>query len=332
MRRQQPRGTQWEAFFETAADTSVSAFIDRYEDASVPADRALTIDWHTLTQHNDSLATDVLQAPAEHVCREFGTTSQPAAIAGLTSLSAGSSQLPAARVRVANLPDSETYDVGELRTRHLDRLVAVQGEVTATEPVEPLLTMGVFVCHRCGAEHELPRQEYGDLIEPYECENCERQGPFTLNRDRSTLVDFQELTLIPADTNRNDPPTLPVYLRADLCDRVGTHDIVTVVGVYDTLPMQLQQDSRLSVYIEANNIDQQAETRVDRLDRSELRDEVRDYVARTQDADDTFNVKRDTIVAAFEERGVRATEVQDVLDDLVDDGELLDGGAGLMVA
>ena len=324
-----PSQQDFEAFYRDAYASDVEAFLDEYGGNGTPGKGALRIDWQALDDHDPNLADAVLKFPEQSVMPFDGRSRTPVAVDALEA-HAGRS-LPGARVRIHNLPDRETYRVGDLRTRHLSGLVAVRGTVAKAHPVEPLLVAGVFTCQRCGAETEFP-QGYGEIQEPVtECLNCENDGPWHLDRHRSSLVDFQCVSLMPADSNLDDPPIVPAYLKTDLCDRVGKDDDVTVVGVYDTMPLELQKEVQLNVFVEASEVDQETATQRDKLTKEELREKIVRIVETRSERGSSFGADRAAVVDDIVSEGVREEEVEDCIEELVDDTELGDAGSGKLM-
>jgi replicative DNA helicase Mcm len=97
----------------------------------------------------------------------------------------------------------------------------------------PKIERAVFVCQRCGAETEVPQSEAG-FQEPYQCESCERQGPFKLDPDRSEFVDSQKLRVQESPeglAGGETPQSIDIHIEDDVTGEVTPGDHVTVTGV-----------------------------------------------------------------------------------------------------
>lgn len=177
--------------------------------------------------------------------------------------------LSGAAVRIYDVPDANTLLVGEFSpSDRRGTWAAIEGQVSKRTEVKPDPDVAVFVCQRCGYGNEIAQPD-GDLQEPYECESCERQGPFSVDFDQSSFTDMQWIKLEqPPDVAQgNSQASLEVVLRNDLVDSVESGDRVTVTG---DLTM-VNDDGDFSVYVEADalsvddtdfhDIDVDAETR-----------------------------------------------------------------------
>nr|WP_233265185.1 hypothetical protein [Halomarina oriensis] len=215
-------------------------------------------------------------------------------------------------VRIRNLPTEHTYRVGKQRTRHLGHLIALTGTVIETEGVVPFASEAAWECQRCGTMTRM-KQSAGKMIEPSICGACENQGPFVFNERESDLVDFQEVVLIPQDTELDSPPAVTVFAKDDLCDRMGVDDRVTVVGVFDTLPKQ--NETKLKTYVEAFDLDVDEYQEVG-ADSAELSDRIVAFVEEHMDEGSDWGVHRETVVTEFRKKGLREEEVRDTIETL----------------
>ncbi len=328
----QPDSNRYEKyldFYKTAYSEEVSVFEEAYFGDGNPGQGPFQIDWQDLDAYDPNLAADVLKDPEIEIINPPGKDRKPLAIRALNEHS--ERRFLNATVRVHNLPEAETYRVGDLRTTHLGDLIAVEGQVVKVHAVEPMITTAFYECQRCGTGREYP-QDYGEIQEPHACEACEQDNPpWKLVRRHSELVDFQCVSIIPAETNRENPPSIPVYLKQDLCDRLGKGDVITVVGVYDIMPFQLQKEVQLNVFIEANQIDQEVATTADKLTTSELDSEITTLVSALAEEGATFGADEAAVIESLTDRGVREEEVTDRVDELKNQNELAAAGDGLLM-
>jgi len=185
--------------------------------------KSLELDWRDLYQMDPDLADDYINHPdqleeaAEEALRLYDLP---------VDVSLGQ-----AHVRVHGL--SEHTEIREIRAEHLNTLVSVQGMVRKATDVMPKIQRAVFVCQRCGAETEVPQGDAG-FQEPYQCESCERQGPFKLDPDRSEFVDSQKLRVQESPeglAGGETPQSIDVHIEDDATGEVTPGDHVTVTGV-----------------------------------------------------------------------------------------------------
>ncbi|PSQ16972.1 MCM family protein [Halobacteriales archaeon QS_8_69_26] len=185
--------------------------------------RSLYVDWNDLYRFDADLADDYLAQPGQlrqHAEEALRLYDLPVDV-----------KLGGAHVRVRNLP--ETTEIRDLRSRHVGRLVAVQGLVRKATDVRPKLQHAAFECQRCGSLTPI-EQSSTEYEEPHECQGCERQGPFQLNVDQSEFVDSQQLRVqeSPEGLRGGETPrSIDVRIEDDLTGEVAPGDHVTVTGI-----------------------------------------------------------------------------------------------------
>ncbi|WP_128476734.1 LAGLIDADG family homing endonuclease [Halorussus pelagicus] len=185
--------------------------------------RSLSIDWTELYRYDADLADDFLSQPEQ--LREYAEEALR-----LYDLPVDVS-LGQAHVRVENL-DTIT-DIREIRARHVNTMVSVQGIVRKATNVRPKIQEAAFECQRCGTLTYIP-QSGGDFQEPHECQGCERQGPFQINFDQSEFVDSQKIRVQESPEGLRGgetPQSLDVHIEDDITGEVTPGDHVTVTGI-----------------------------------------------------------------------------------------------------
>lgn len=287
-----------------------------------PNRQSVRFDWQDINAFNEDVAEQILTNPKkgrkalENAVKEWDEVDIPEAV-----------------IRVHNIPEDYHFRVGKQRSLHLGNLITIEGEVVEMAGVKPFAREAALQCMDCGHTHHR-RQSYGKMVEPGVCLGCDNASvDYRLRRHESDLIDYREVTLKRADTNLDDdPPTLTIYLTEDLVDRIGPGDLVSLVGYYDTA--DLQRKSILETYLDTWDIESQKEgVTADKLSPEELEAMIVEEVEENQDNDtSTFGAERDAVIEAIADRGVRETEVEDRLDELVDESELSElGGGRLMV-
>ncbi|WP_256391470.1 LAGLIDADG family homing endonuclease [Natronoarchaeum rubrum] len=185
--------------------------------------RSLHVDWQDLYKYDPDLADDYLSQPeqlqeyAEEALRIYDL---PVDVS-----------LGRAHVRVHNLP--ETTEIRQIRSRHVGKLLGVQGIIRKATDVRPKIEEAAFECQRCGTLTYIP-QSSSDFQEPHECQGCERQGPFNINFDQSEFVDAQRLRVQESPEGLRGgetPQSVDVTIEDDVTGQVTPGDHVTVTGI-----------------------------------------------------------------------------------------------------
>jgi len=185
--------------------------------------RSLYIDWEDIYTFDPDIADDFVSQPGQ--LREYAQEALR-----LYDLPVDVS-LGRAHVRVTNI--GETTEIRALRARHRNKLVSVQGLVRKATGVRPKVTEAAFECQRCGTLSYVP-QTKGNFQEPYECQGCERQGPFQINFDQSEFIDAQKIRVQESPeglSGGETPESIDVHIEDDITGEVSPGDHVTVTGV-----------------------------------------------------------------------------------------------------
>lgn len=296
-----------------------------YADAiSVAADtdvsrRSVTFDWEDIRECDEDVAESLFTEPS----RTRG---------GLAQAIHDEYDVEDVTVRIGNIPSRHTYRVGKYRTPDLGTLIGVEGEVVSAKAVEPFAKRAALVCVRCGTTMKL-RQTFGRMDEPAECFGCEHSNPgYKFDRAQSEIIDYREVTLIPAESNLEDPPMLTATLKEDLVDNIGPGDVATLIGVYDTA--QTQSKATLQTYLDVWTVEGVEAAETDKLSAAEL-DQL--IVERTESqqsqSDGTFGVaEADIVTSIVDDEGVRQTEVEKRVSALKEANEIHEVGGGKIMA
>lgn len=168
--------------------------------------------------------------------------------------------------------ESLTYSIDQIRADHSSEFLAVTGQVHRVTSSKPRIQEAVFECQRCGTLNRTP--VITDFREPYECEGCERQGPFQVNSQKSEFVDFQQIRLQqpPEEVRGGEGESIDVEVQGDLVDEINPGDRVDVSGV-----IRMKQESNDSPlfpqYVEGRAVDVR-ETDFEDIDIEEHRDRI----------------------------------------------------------
>ncbi|WP_135854856.1 LAGLIDADG family homing endonuclease [Halorussus salinus] len=251
--------------------------------------RSLYVDWTDLYRYDSDLADDFLSQPEQ--LREYAEEALR-----LYDLPVDVS-LGQAHVRVQNLDQST--DIREIRARHVNTMVSVQGIVRKATDVRPKIQEAAFECQRCGTLTYIP-QSGGDFQEPHECQGCERQGPFQINFDQSEFVDSQKLRVQESPEGLRGgetPQSLDVHIEDDITGEVTPGDHVTVTGVLHLEQQGSGQDKSavFDVYMDGISVTIEDE----QFEEMDITDEDKQEIVELSQSDDIYEQMVDSMAPAI---------------------------------
>jgi replicative DNA helicase Mcm len=164
------------------------------------------------------------------------------------------------RIRLFETPKSIEVKIREIRAKHLDQLISVDGIVRQASEVRPHVVNARFECPSCGAILSVLQIEK-KFREPSRC-SCGRKGLFKLLSKE--MVDAQRLVIEESPDSLDggeQPRRITVFLKEDLVDprmeeRTTPGSRVRLIGILKEVPIPLQTGSistRFDLAIEANN-------------------------------------------------------------------------------
>ncbi|MEK6856336.1 MAG: minichromosome maintenance protein MCM [Nanoarchaeota archaeon] len=174
------------------------------------------------------------------------------------------------RIRFSTLPSSWKIKIREIRAKHLDQLISIEGIVRQTSDVRPQVVNAKFECPTCGAILSVLQIDR-KFQEPSRC-TCGWKGQF--KQISKEMVDTQRLAIEEASDSLDggeQPRRINVFLKEDLVDpkmenRTTPGSRVKIFGVLKEVPIPLQTgaiSTRFDIAIEANNIIPMEETFAD---------------------------------------------------------------------
>lgn len=180
--------------------------------------------------------------------------------------------LSEATVRFHNL-DTHTKKVDELRDEDVGVLRSVSGQISKASAIRPVVKEAVWECQRCGTLTPIPVEN--ELREPHECQGCQRQGPFLLNYDQSTVKNHQLIRIKqPPEEATNSTQIgneIDAHIEGDLVGYADAGERADVPGVlrvdYD------EGDPTLDFYLDAWSVDKVEDDYRD-LDKDDHREEI----------------------------------------------------------
>ncbi len=193
------------------------------------------------------------------------------------------------RVRLNNLPESHSMKIRNIRSRHLNELVVVEGIIRQASDVRPQVVNARFECPSCGTVISVLQIEK-KFREPSRC-SCGRRGGFRLISKE--MVDTQRLVIEESPeslTGGEQPKRLNVFVKEDLVepkmeDKTTPGAKIKVIGILKEVPVPLStggMSTRFELAIEVNNLIPLEET-FEELDISE--EDERQITELSQDPD-----------------------------------------------
>ena len=219
----------------------------------------LTVDFAELIKFNLELSEEFLENPvellkaAELAVKEFDL---PTKIAKFN-------------IRFTNLPDSVRVSVSDIRSKHLNKFVKIEGVVRQKTDVRPHVTASKFECPSCGNILTILQLDK-KYKEPSRC-GCGRKGKF--KEISKELVDGQGLVLeeAPDELDGSQPRRINVFLKDDLVSPISERrsspgSRVRVYGWATEVPITLKSGGQATKYdliIEANLVEPLQEDQIE---------------------------------------------------------------------
>ncbi|MCS7134356.1 MAG: minichromosome maintenance protein MCM [Candidatus Pacearchaeota archaeon] len=210
--------------------------------------KAIQVSFHDIATFSHELAEYILNKPEEAIAlmelalEELGLLTSP-------------------RIRLTDLPESQILKIREIRAKHLNQLLVIEGIVRQASEVRPQVTNAKFECPTCGTVISVLQLEK-KFREPSRC-SCGRKTGFKLLSKE--LVDAQRIVIEESPESLSggeQPRRINVFLKEDLVEpKMEEHtnpgSRVRVIGILKELPVPLVGggiSTRFDFIIEANNI------------------------------------------------------------------------------
>ncbi len=164
-------------------------------------------------------------------------------------------------VRFTNLPQSSGVRIKDLRSRHLKKLVVVEGLIRQASEVRPEAVEVEFECMDCGNKIAVLQTGFS-LRKPSKC-IC---GKKYFKEIGKKLIDVQNLKIeeCPEQLEGGEQPSrVDVILQDDLVepelrDRLTPGNHIRVIGCLREMPIPLKtggKSKRFDIYVRANNVE-----------------------------------------------------------------------------
>ncbi|MFP4530818.1 MAG: cell division protein, partial [Halodesulfurarchaeum sp.] len=281
--RDQELTDRFETFFREYRSDAIADLARRYPREA----KSLEIDYEDLFRFDPDFADDLLETP-----RRFLDAAEEAL--RLYDLPVDK-DLANAHVRVTNLP--EPTEIRDIRAEHLGTLIAVQGIVRKATSVKPKIEQAAFECLRCGTITVVPQAD-GDFQDPYQCDGCEREGPFQFLTDanETEFVDAQKLRIQESPEGLGGgetPENIDMHIEDDITGEVSPGDHVTATGILRLDDSDIDStDSRVfDMYLEGVSVTIEDEE----FEEMEITDAEREEIIRLSEEPDIYERIVDSI-------------------------------------
>ena len=171
------------------------------------------------------------------------------------------------KVRLINLPEGHQIKVRNIRSRHLNELVVIEGIIRQASDVRPQVVNAKFECPSCGTVISVLQMEK-KFREPSRC-SCGRKGGFRLMSKE--MVDTQRLVIEESPESLSggeQPKRINVFVKEDLVEPIMEEKTtpgsrIKIIGTLKEVPVPLPTgglSTRFELAIEANNLIPMEET------------------------------------------------------------------------
>ena len=211
----------------------------------------IVLDFSLLIKFNSEISEEILENPeellkaAELSIREFELPRK------VTKFS----------VRLKNIPESQKISISEIRSKHLNKFITVEGIVRQKSDVRPHVTAAKFECPSCGNILNVLQLDK-KYKEPTRC-GCGRKGKF--KEISKALVDGQGLVLeeAPDVLDGMQPKRINIFLKDDLVSPISERKSspgsrVRAIGWVTEVPITLRtggQSTKYDLIVEANYVE-----------------------------------------------------------------------------
>ena len=208
----------------------------------------LYVDFMNLTEFSNKLSDEILSNPDETLklieiaFEEFGLIKN-------------------IRIRMYNLPKSQDIKIRNIRSKHLNEMVVMEGIIRQASDVRPQVVNAKFECPSCGTVISLLQIEK-KFREPSRC-SCGRRGGFKLISKE--MVDTQRIVIEEAPESLSggeQPKRINAFVKEDLVEpkmeeKTTPGSRIKIIGILKEVPVPLHTgglSTRFELAIEVNNL------------------------------------------------------------------------------
>src|SRR3989344_3225666 len=162
------------------------------------------LDFMKLTEFSNRLSEEILLNP-EEILRLMETAIEESPL------------VENARIRLSNLPKDQEIKVRNIRSKHLNELIVIEGIIRQASDVRPQVVNARFECPSCGTVISVLQIEK-KFREPSRC-SCGRRGGFRLISKE--MVDTQRLVVEESPESLSggeQPKRINIFVKEDLVE------------------------------------------------------------------------------------------------------------------
>jgi len=235
--------------------------LDKYRERlsimAVSGKKSFVVDFDELLASETKLAQQLLDNPDEYF--EYANRAAKAQLQ--IEEPEYAEEIGNVTVRFLGLPEAIPLRI--LGSKHIGKLVMLEGIAVRASPARPLVMEAAFKCKWCGAMSNVT-QSGPFLTAPLACSapECRRKSSFDFIQEESTFIDSQDVRI--QERPEDLPPgQLPRWLdikllERDLVDAARPGDHVSVVGVTRAVASRLPRVGQLrsfTLHLDTNHID-----------------------------------------------------------------------------
>ncbi len=237
---------RFEEFYNAEYKKQIERIIESY-----PQERSIVVDFKALEKFDPILADELLDNP-DTILEAAQNAIQNIHIPTLTT------EAFKPHVRFTNLPKDSEIDVKNLSSKHIGKMISVEGLVRQITDALPKLILAVWKCRRCGNVYRIP-QERQRVIQPNMCECHSKE--FDLEEEKSGFMDYQKIQIQETleKLKGNEQATyVDVYASDDLVNRVAAGDKTKFIGVLRLIPPQKDKKTVYGRYLDVSYLEETA--------------------------------------------------------------------------
>jgi len=209
---------------------------------------AVYIDFMKLSEFSKQLSEEILSNPEEILSLMEDAMEESGLVKSI-------------RIRLFNLPKSQEMKVRNIRSKHLNELIIIEGIIRQASDVRPQVVNAKFECPSCGTVISVLQIEK-KFREPTGC-SCGRRGGF--KQISKEMVDTQRLVVEEAPESLSggeQPKRINIFVKEDLVEpkmeeKTTPGSRIQIIGVLKEVPVPLPTgglSTRFELAVEANNI------------------------------------------------------------------------------
>lgn len=151
-----------------------------------------------------------------------------------------------------------TVTLQQLSPEHMEQLVSIRGMVIRVSKIIPEIRVASFQCWSCQSVERSISGDKGRIIEPTRCAHCGKTYSFRLQHNASVYEDKQLIKVQESPEHVADgetPVSISVVVYGGMVDGVVPGDRIVVTGIFRSVPIRLNANTRIIKSIFMTHID-----------------------------------------------------------------------------